>query len=62
MSKEMCCSVDKNWEAECDARTLIKAQVILKDPKKKEAAIKAMEKMKGEKEKEMKMMEELIGA
>ena len=50
----------KDWEAECDAECLMKAEKIIKDPKRKEKAMKAMEKMMKEKKEEMKTMEDLM--
>ena len=43
---------ERNWEAECDARTLADAEVIRKDSKRREAAEKAAVDMANKKEEE----------
>jgi hypothetical protein len=60
MTADACCSSDKSWEAECDARALMEANIILADPKRKDAAIKAMDKMKKDKVDELKAMQDVM--
>ena len=47
---------DKEWEAQNDARTIAETQVITKDKKRYNAAIKAAQKMAAEKTEEAKAM------
>lgn len=60
MSSVCCCSPDNNWEAECDARTMVECVAIMKDPKRKEAAMTAMKKMQKEEEDEKQAMADLV--
>ena len=47
---------DNDWQAESDARTLIDAEKIEGDPKRKEKAMKALVKMKKDKQDELDAM------
>lgn len=60
MKSNMAVKTNKDWEAEGDAHTMMEHAKIMADPKRKEAAMKAMEKMKKEKETECKCMEDLM--
>jgi len=53
--------IDKDWEAENDARTLMEAEVIKGDPKRLEAATKAADKLSKEKVDEAASMQKVAG-
>lgn len=51
MARAKAISMNKNWEAECDARTLAEAETIRSDKKRMSAAAKAAMKMGNDAEK-----------
>jgi len=50
----------RDWEAENDAHTMMECEKIMKDPKRKEKAMKAMKKMMEEKKEDMDMMKNMM--
>lgn len=50
---------DKKWQAECDARTLADAKVVMSDPARLKAAAKAAAKMADDKMVEAKAMKNI---
>jgi len=60
MSSDCCCSPNGSWEAECDARTMVECVAIMKDTKRKDAAMVAMKKMQKEEEDEKQAMADLV--
>ena len=61
MSKSSEIAIDKKWEAESDARTLMEAGVIKTDSKRLRAASNAATRMKKEKQDEAKAMARVAG-
>lgn len=54
MAKSEAVEVDKDWQAEADARTLADAHEIKSDPKRRAAALKAARKLVSDAEKALK--------
>lgn len=52
---------NKDWQAESDARTLMEAEVIKKDSKRFNAALKAADRMADDKKKESDAMSKVAG-